>query len=272
MQTRTLALVLLGLVAFATVTPVAFADEDADEAEDAGDEEVVGDEEEEDYLDEDDVEEHPLTDMPLPSPDVITAGVFPKEDMSKPAFAIGKQVDTLIGIVNNGEEAINVTMIMGSLNSPFDFNFFIYNFSAMNYNMIVQGEEEYSFYYRFQTPNDLDPVDYQVALTVFYENDEELFSHTFFNGSVAFKDESDLVPTDALLKYIGGFAVSAMLFLMFKTIAAGSAGTVEPTPSNGSYDDDWGYGGDVAQTTTAGRKYSNKGKRRSSGRKKKKTN
>merc|ERR1719478_441928 len=113
--------------------------------------------------------------MPLPSPEVMTAGVFPLEDMQKPKFAIGKAIEALVGVVNNGQEAINVTMIMGSLNSPFDFNYYIQNFSEFNYNMIVQEQEEFSFHYRFQTAINLDPVDYQVALTVFYENDDELF-------------------------------------------------------------------------------------------------
>lgn len=275
MKSRSVLLLLLGLVAFAAVTPVTLADE-ADEAyeeeEDmpvAGDEE---DEEDEDYMDEDDVDEHPLTDMPLPSPDVITSGVFPMEDMEKPRFAIGKPVETLVGVVNNGQEAINVTMIMGSINSPFDFNYFIQNFSEFNYNMIIQDEEEFSFHYRFQTASNLDPVDYQIALTVFYENDDELFSHTFFNESVTFYDDTDLVNLEGWSKMIGGLALAALTLFMFKEIAAGSSAEVASVKraSNGTFNDEWvtdAAGNDATATTTSNRKYANRRKKRSSGRK-----
>ena len=267
---RVALLALLGLVIFASVTP-SFADED-EAAEDEAAEEVAEEaEEEEDELPEDDEDVHPLTDMPLASPDVLTAGVFPNENPGKLRFGIGKQVDALVGIVNNGQEAINVTAIMGSLNSPFDFNYYIQNFTDFTYNTIVQEEEEASFHYRFQTASNLDPVDYQVALTIFYENDDELFSHTFFNGSVSFYEDSALVDVEALFKKVGGFAAVAALFYIFTTIAAGSGGEVD-TGSNGNgngqaktHNDDWTADTYKGRTSTASR--TNAKKRRGSGKK-----
>jgi len=260
-------LALLGLVVFAAMTPVAYADD-----EEAGEEAEEEEEEEEDYIEEGDVDEHPLTDMPLPSPEVLAAGLFPNEDPASPRFAIGEPVDAVVGLVNNGQEAINVTMIMGSLNSPFDFNYFIQNFSGYNYNTIVQEGEEFSFHYRFQTAINLDPVDYQVALTVFYENEDELFSHTFFNASVNFYEEGALVDFPKLFKGIGGFAAVALFIVMCKKIsdgsdvsgAASSNGATNGAASNGG--DDWSYGDVTASVGTANRKFANKGRR--SGKKK----
>lgn len=274
MNSRILLLLLLGLVAFAAVTPVTRADDDEgvgiDDEEDAGGEEDAEEDDEEDYLDDDDVDEHPLTDMPLPSPEVLTAGVFPMEDMENPKFAIGEHIEALVGIVNNGQEAINVTMIMGSLNSPFDFNYFIQNFSGFNYNLIVQEQEEYSFHYRFQTAINLDPVDYQVALTVFYENDDELFSHTFFNESVAFYEKGALIDWESTFKVVGGLAMTVLVVLMFSSIAAGSkpAQTASSSGSNGKpiYNNEWVSEAAAEGQASSGRKYANKGKgkRRSS--------
>lgn len=273
MNSRILLLLLLGLVAFAAVTPVTRADDEGvgiDDDADVDGEEDAEEDDEEDYLDDDDVDEHPLTDMPLPSPEVLTAGVFPMEDMENPKFAIGEYIETLVGIVNNGQEAINVTMIMGSLNSPFDFNYFIQNFSGYNYNMIVQEQEEYSFHYRFQTAINLDPVDYQVALTVFYENDDELFSHTFFNESVAFYEKGALIDFEYYFKVVGSLAMAVLVVLMFSSIAAGSkpAQAASSSGSNGNtaYNDEWVSAAAAEGQASSGRKYANKGKgkRRSS--------
>ena len=44
----------------------------------------------------------------------------------------------------------NVTAIMGSLNSPFDFNFHVQNYSYKPLGIAVQTDEEFTFSYEFQ--------------------------------------------------------------------------------------------------------------------------
>ena len=83
-----------------------------------------------------------LTDMPESSPDVIVNGIFPKNaDLE---FPVGDVVDVLFGVVNEGQEPINVTAVAGSLNSPYDFNYYMQNFSEVNYNAIILEDEEIS--------------------------------------------------------------------------------------------------------------------------------
>merc|ERR1712166_1306696 len=101
-------------------------------------------------------------------------------------------MDAIVGLVNEGQEPINVTKVMGSLNSPFDFNYYIQNFTEQNLNTVIHEDEEYTFRYRFRPIDTLDPVEYHIALTVFYENDEELVSHTFFNDTVTFYEPTSM--------------------------------------------------------------------------------
>ena len=64
---------------------------------------------------------HPLTDMPASHEDVEVTTYLP--DHSDNKLPIGEVVTVLAQIANNGDAVLNVSMIMGSLNSPQDFNF-----------------------------------------------------------------------------------------------------------------------------------------------------
>ena len=53
---------------------------------------------------------------------------FPKRgDLTFPA---GAPVEVLLGMHNGADAPLNVSFIMGSLNSPFDFNMHVQNFTG----------------------------------------------------------------------------------------------------------------------------------------------
>jgi hypothetical protein len=72
---------------------------------------------------------HPLTNMPPQGADIDTSFVFPDQPDMK--FPLGEPVTVLCHLSNNAEGNVNITAIMGSLNSPFDFNFHIQNFRCV---------------------------------------------------------------------------------------------------------------------------------------------
>ena len=122
---------------------------------------------------------HPLTDMPGSADDVETAPFFPNHPDHK--LPIGEVVTTLCHFTNTGSSYYNISAIMGSLNAPFDFHHHFQNYSYKPIGMVVKGGEEISLKYSFQLHPELEPVDYQLAITVFYESESESFSTTFFN-------------------------------------------------------------------------------------------
>jgi len=194
-------------------------------------EEAAAEEVEEDEGDYDDV--HALTDMPESSPDVICSGLFPKLIGNR--MALGEVMDAIVGLVNEGQEPINVTKVMGSLNSPFDFNYYIQNFTEQNLNTVIHEDEEYTFRYRFRPIDTLDPVEYHIALTVFYENDEELFSHTFFNDTVTFYEPTSMFDSGNIMKLLLGAAVACSVFF----IGSKAAGAAMVGGAGGAANDDW---------------------------------
>jgi len=207
MRTFQLAVALFAVVAV-------FAEEEAEvEAED-----LAEDEEEEDE------NVHYLTDMPEPSPDVICNGVFPKFDGAR--LPMGEVADVIVGLVNRGQEPMNVTSIAGSINSPFDFGYYIQNFTGQQYNQLVHEDDEITLRYKFMPIDTLDPVDYHISLTVFYENDEELFSTTFFNATVTFYEPESAFGFQQIVKYLGMIgAAAAAVYVGGKAVITALSGS-----------------------------------------------
>ena len=66
-------------------------------------------------------------------------------------FPIGETVTVLCHFTNTAEHyPFNVTAIMGSLNSPLDFNFHVQNYSYRPLGVVIRPDEEFTFFYEFQ--------------------------------------------------------------------------------------------------------------------------
>jgi len=148
----------------------------------------------EDYEDDEDdggSNDHPLTDMPSESDEITVRYQF-IDNEKESDFPLNQVIKVLIGVINTSPEDYNVTFAMGSVNHPVDLAFYIQNFTQMNFSMTLQPNTEYTFQYDFfPNPQNLD-VDskYQLALSVFYENELEFFADTFFNQTVNFYEKA----------------------------------------------------------------------------------
>lgn len=138
---------------------------------------------------------------------------------------IGKTVTVLCHFTNHGDFPYNVTAIMGSLNSPVDFNYHIQNYSYKPIGVVVRSQEEVTLEYQFQLHPDLQPMQYALAHTVFYEDDSISYSSTFFNQTVEvyFREEDLDLET-----------VVQLIFSFIFTVAIGFALCVVCVPGMGS--------------------------------------
>jgi hypothetical protein len=131
---------------------------------------------------------HPLTDMPGPMEDVETSAYFPNHPDQK--FPIGETITVLCHLSNDGSASLNVTAIMGSLNFVFDFRHHIQNYTYKPFGFVVKPGEEVTLQYQFHIHPDLEPVEYTLAHTVFYESERESYSNTFFNQVSYYRNPS----------------------------------------------------------------------------------
>jgi translocon-associated protein subunit alpha len=197
----------------------------ADDVEDVINEDTI---EEEDLEDDDGEPIHPLTDLLSASPDVHAAYAFPDEMNAGNKMVIGKENTIVCGLVNKGDKAINVTMVFGSLNSPFDFRFHIQNFTGREYYRSIEAGQEASFEYNFVPHASLDPIDFQVAITIFYEDEDEGFTSTFYNETVTLVEASSDFDMQTFFTYFLAFAVTGLVLGFLYTMQnKGSSGRKE---------------------------------------------
>ena len=68
--------------------------------------------------------------------------------------------------------------------------------------LIVEPGKEASFEYRFSLDPQLAGHDFTLALTAFYQDDNELYASTFFNSTVPVLDPVGVFDTQSFFMYI----------------------------------------------------------------------
>ncbi|KAK9845659.1 hypothetical protein WJX84_005930 [Apatococcus fuscideae] len=134
---------------------------------------------------------HPLTDPPAPSPSVQTQYWFPSHPQLQ--FPAGTPIDVVVGIHNVGAQPLNFTAIMGSLNAKDKFSFFIQNFTFTEYDAYVPAGEEASLQYTFLPDGSLPQLEFQVAVQLFYNDQQVQFSNTVFNRTIDIFEVSSFI-------------------------------------------------------------------------------
>ena len=108
----------------------------------------------------------------------------------------------IVNLKNNGVAVYNITDCMGSLNDANNFAIYHQNvrveegeeaeFTERNFNSTLYPGYEMNFMYVFGVYNFIDPQEYQMALTIFYETDSDYYATTFFNETVEVVDHSSV--------------------------------------------------------------------------------
>ena len=127
---------------------------------------------------------HPLTSIPPRAGKVESAFHFPDFPGGR-KLPIGPEITVLCHLKNDGKLPINITAIMGSLNSNNPFYDYLQNFTYSPFGVVIRPAEEITLAYKFKMSKELEPEKYQLAHTVFYDREDRKFAHTFFNKTVS---------------------------------------------------------------------------------------
>eukprot|EP00026_Physarum_polycephalum_P014236 Phypoly_transcript_14727.p1 GENE.Phypoly_transcript_14727~~Phypoly_transcript_14727.p1 ORF type:complete len:246 (+),score=51.86 Phypoly_transcript_14727:114-851(+) len=213
------------------------------------------------------------------SPDVSTAFVFP--DHPARVVTAGDIVEVLLGFVNNGDREFNITSVSASLNHPLDYRYFIQNYSRAEYGLLVQPKEQVSVSYRFRPDPLLEPRDFGLVVSVFYEDESgKNFTNAFYNGTITIVEADTGFDLQQLFLTVGFFGVLGLggYFALqsfgidptgkkerrasgsFRTPKVTKEGSFEITPSASpkpvKLDDDWLSGTNVRTASPAKRRAS----------------
>ena len=146
------------------------------EVEDEGDDE----EEEDDFFD----DEEEDTGILGPHPGITTYIHFP--DYKEHKFVQGEDVVVLVGVANGSPSTyFNVSYIGAQLHSPFDFSYYIQNFTVRETESIVGPSQETTIEYRFRPDVSLEPIEFQLSVWALYNSSEgRMYQSTVFNDTV----------------------------------------------------------------------------------------
>ncbi|GBG72674.1 hypothetical protein CBR_g12244 [Chara braunii] len=155
--------------------------------------------------------DEPVEDMALgPAPGVDLAVVFPKsKDKLLPA---GQPASVLLGINNGAESDVKVTEIRATLNYPYNHSYVFQKFSPQDFEHgdVPLGVQA-SFAYEFVPSVQLQPREYSLVATVFYEVDGQPHSAVFYNGTIEIVEPSGVFSGETLFLVTLGIAVITLI-------------------------------------------------------------
>jgi translocon-associated protein subunit alpha len=225
--------------------------EGEDAAADAADEEVYEETsqetdeseeyEDEQYEDEDD-------DVIKPAEDVVTTFLFPDHPDSK--LPVGKDVTVLIGFANTADESYQVSHIGGYLHSPFDFNYYIQNFTFKGYGDVVAPTSEVTFEYSFKSDETLLPLEYWLSVFIQYNSTtNDVYRNTVYNATIEIYEQAEAYDAKRFLSS-AVFALGALgvaVYIGYNVLQkldkkAGRKPKEVGTRDAGAFDDSWTQG------------------------------
>ena len=161
-------------------------DDDLDVEDDAEEEE-----EDDDFLDDDELDAEEQSGVLGPHPHITTYIHFP--DYKEHKFVQGEDVVVLVGVANGSPSTyFNVSYIGAQLHSPFDFDYFIQNFTVRETESIVGPAQETTIEYRFRPDVSLEPIEFQLSVWALYNSSEgRMYQSTVFNDTIELQERRE---------------------------------------------------------------------------------
>ena len=146
----------------------------------------------------------------LASPFVRTNVLFIKpESTDLPA---GRLARLLVSFQNNGSAAFLVEGIEGSLRFPQDFSYHIQNFTAFEFNKVVESERESTFEYMFTPSETFSQRQFGLIVNLRYRDLEgKQFLNTVFNETISIVDFEEGFDGETFFLYVFLAAIVVLL-------------------------------------------------------------
>lgn len=230
-MSRVLSWVFLLSIGLCLLTNNVVHAEDVDDA-DAGDSDSdTYDGDDEEFDDDEDA---------VSSSDVTVNTMFPRFADKK--FPLGKEVTLLVSFNNNGEKSFNVSHIVAHLHSPFDYNYYIQNFTSKNTPATVPANSQVSLEYTFKPDTQLEPLEFWLSAVVAYNrSDGRGFMHTLHNGTVELVEAAEATNQRLVMYLVALLGLGGLGFVYAKSQEGAKETQKEVAVtgiSGGSWDDD----------------------------------
>jgi len=153
------------------------------------------------------------------SPNAHTRVLFPDYPTKK--IPVGKEVTLLVGFSNSGDKTFNITAIGAHLHSPFDFTYYIQNFTAYEIEGTVGPGEQLALEYTFKPDPSLEPLEFHLSGWILYnDSDNNMFRSTFVNGTIELIEaQSDFDIRGVFTWFLAVAALGLIVYVGFNVFA-----------------------------------------------------
>lgn len=178
-----------------------------------------------------------------PNADVDCTVTFPGfEDKQLP---VGEELTMLIGVTNNGKEGLNISAVGAYLHSPYDFDYYIQNFTAKRFSDFLPPTAQYTLEYKFTGDAKLEALDYHFSAFIIINGTSRIYKQVPINGTVTLKAAGtsflmDLASVTSTLVILGGVGFGLYtIFMGGKAPKKTKAAPVQKKEEVDSDNDDW---------------------------------
>ncbi|GBF99455.1 hypothetical protein Rsub_11941 [Raphidocelis subcapitata] len=166
-----------------------------------------------------------LGNLPPTGDSLTLAHYFPEHSAKQ--IPAGDVISVVVSGRNTGSKALNLSAIVGSINSPQNYEMFIQNFTIARYFAPLAPGAEASVEYKFRADPILGstpPREWTLALHALYEVDGAYFANTFFNATVDIAEAPRLVDPDLIWLAVTMIALIAGAAYLAYTLLADKLG------------------------------------------------
>jgi len=174
----------------------------------------------------------------ISSSDVTVKSIYPAHP-DKKNFPLGKDVTLLVAFNNNGEKSFNISQIAAHLHSPFDYNYYIQNFTVQHPSATVGPNSQVTLEYTFKPDPTLETLEYTFSAYVNYNrSDGRTFMHTLHNATIDLYEPGSDSNTKLIMYAVvlAGLGVLAFVFTQSKAAKEEKGGVSESF--GGNWEDD----------------------------------
>lgn len=150
-----------------------------------------------------------------PAPGVDTVCVFPKN--SARLVQAGEETELLAGVKNDGESSLNIIAIKATIHYTFDHRMLIQNLTGQVFhNATVPPSTQASYPYVFAVSKFLQPGNFDLVGTIFYEIDQNAYQSIFYNGTIEVIEASGFISIESVFLVTLGSALLVLLGLWIR--------------------------------------------------------
>ncbi|OWM87238.1 hypothetical protein CDL15_Pgr019285 [Punica granatum] len=147
-----------------------------------------------------------------PAPGVETVCIFPKNGAR--LVPAGEETELLVGMKNDGELSLNVIAVRASVHLPFDHNLLVQNLTAQAFNNAsVPASTQATFPYIFAVSKYLQPGNFDLVGTIYYEIDQQPYQSIFYNGTIEVVEVGGFISMESVFLFTLGIALLVLLGL-----------------------------------------------------------